>query len=105
MTSPKEKAASKAIHSCRCSSAWVEDQDLESQWRETSGVHHLTLAARVQDPRTNVWRGDPASKQGMKVLGVPLGRDEYAARFLEKKSDHHDTLFRRIPLVPDVQAS
>ena len=41
----------------------------------------------------------------MKVLGVPLGRDEYAAKFLEKKTELHDTLFNRIPLVPDVQAS
>ena len=40
----------------------------------------------------------------MKGLGAPLGRDKYAARFLEKKSEHHDVLFQRIPLVPDVQA-
>ena len=73
-----------------------------------SGVEKMTVAARVQDPLAIVWRGDqeiPASEQGMKVLGVPLGLDEYAAKFLEKKSDHHDTLFKRIPLVPDVQAS
>ena len=41
----------------------------------------------------------------MKVLGVPLGRDECAIRFLEKKTEHHDTMFHRIPFVPDVQAS
>ena len=41
----------------------------------------------------------------MKVLGVPLGRDEYAIKFLEKKMEHHDTLFHRIPSVPDVQDS
>ena len=73
-----------------------------------SGVDQLTAAARVQDPRAIVWRGDaelPVSEQGMKVLGVPLGREEYAIRFLEKKTEHHDTLFDRIPLVPDVQAS
>ena len=68
-----------------------------------SGVDQLTAAARVQDPCAIVWRGDaefPVSEQGMKkVLGVPLGRDKYA-RFLEKKTEHHDT-----PLVPDVQAS
>ena len=61
----------------------------------------------MHDPDAMVWRGDqdiPVSQQGMKVLGVPLGRDEYAARFLEKKSEHHDVLFERIPLVPDVQA-
>ena len=73
-----------------------------------SGVDQLTAAARVQDPCAIVWRGDlelPVSEQGMKVLGVPLGRDENATRFLEKKTEHHDTLFHRIPLVPDVQAS
>ena len=73
-----------------------------------SGVDQLTQPARVQDPRAIVWRGAaelPVSEQGMKVLGVPLGREEYANRFLEKKTEHHDTLFHRIPLVPDVQAS
>ena len=45
-------------------------------------------AARVQDPRAIVWRGDqPVSEQGMKLLGVPLGQDEYAAKFLEKKTE------------------
>ena len=61
----------------------------------------------MHDPDAIVWRRDQdisVSQQGMKVLGVPLGRDEYAARFLEKKSEHHDVLFERIPLVPDVQA-
>ena len=61
----------------------------------------------MHDPDATVWRGDediPVAQQGMNVFGVPLGRDEYAARFLEKKSEHHDVLFERILLVPDVQA-
>ena len=73
-----------------------------------SGVDQLTMTARVQDPGAIVWRGDheiPASEQGMKVLGAPMGRDEYTTRFLEKKSEQHDILFQRIPMVPDVQAS
>ena len=41
----------------------------------------------------------------MKVLGAPFGRDEYTTRFLEKKSEQHDLLFQRVPMVPDVQAS
>ena len=68
-----------------------------------SGVDQLTVAARVQDPRAIVWRGDqeiPVSEQGMKVLGVPLGRDEYAAKFLEKKTEHHDTLFAKDSVGP-----
>ena len=73
-----------------------------------SGVDQLTMAARVQDPGAIVWRRDdeiPASKQGMKVLGALLGRDEHTTRFLEKKSEQHDILFQRVPMVPDVQAS
>ena len=61
----------------------------------------------MQDPRAIVWRGDheiPVSEQGMKVLGAPLGW-EYTTRFLEKKSEQHDILFQRVPMVPDVQAS
>ena len=75
---------------------------------KSSGVDQLTMAARVQDPGAIVWRGDheiPVSEQGMKVLGAPKGRDEYTTRFLEKKSEKHDILFQRIPMVPDVQAS
>ena len=53
-----------------------------------TGVDRLTEEAQVHDPDAIVWRRDqdiPVSQQSMKVLGVPLGRDEYAARFLEKK--------------------
>ena len=66
-----------------------------------TGVDRLTEEAQVHDPDAIVWRGDqdiPVSQQGMKVLGVPLGRDEYAARFLEKKSEHHDVLFEKDPV-------
>ena len=61
----------------------------------------------MHDPDAFVWGGDQdiqVSQQGMKVFGVSLGWDEFATRFLEKKSEHHDVVISKIPLVPDVQA-
>ena len=71
-----------------------------------TGIDLLTEEQK-HNPDAIVWKGDqdiPVSQQGMKVLGVPVGRDEHATRFPEEQSEHHDALFQRIPLVPDVQA-
>ena len=55
----------------------------------------------MHDPNATVWRGDRTSQSlNKKVFGLLLGRDEYV---WEGKSEHHDVLFERIPLVPDVQ--
>ena len=42
------------------------------------------IAQRV-NPRAKVWRGSqvPTADQGMKVLGTPLGHEDYVARHLE----------------------
>ena len=39
-----------------------------------------------------------------RVLGVPIGREEYIKNHLAKKSDEHQVLVDRIPLVQDLQA-
>ena len=41
----------------------------------------------------------------MKVLGTPLGTDEFVRAFLAEKRQEHDLLLGRIPAVPDLQAS
>ena len=54
-------------------------------------------------PGAIVWKGDanlPTSQQGLKVLGIPIGRE-----FLENKNREHTILFERIPWVNDSQAS
>ena len=62
----------------------------------------LTAAAKSLNPQAVVWRGDhefPLGKQGLKVLGVPVGSSEYVlAQLVQKVED-------RIPQVQDVQAA
>ena len=59
-------------------------------------------------PDAVVWRGDPllpVQKQGLKVLGIPIGQPAFVADFLESKSREQQTLFQRIPWVNDPQAA
>ena len=44
---------------------------------EPSGIEEMTRAARALKPEVVVWRGDPllpATQQGVKVLGIPIGK-------------------------------
>ena len=55
-----------------------------------------------------MWRGDlslPTSKQGLKVLGVPVGHPEYISTELTATAEEQSLLFERIPLVEDLQAA
>ena len=55
-----------------------------------------------------VWRGDqslPTEKQGLTVLGVPVGHPHYIASELAQKADEQSLLFERTPHVEDVQAA
>ena len=65
----------------------------------------LTARARVNHPEAVVWRGDPTldvSRQGLNVLGVPVGHPQYVAAQLHQKGQEQALLFERIPHV-DVQ--
>ena len=67
----------------------------------------LSAAAQVVKPEAVVWRGDtslPGTKQGLKVLGLPVGCLEYIVAELNQKTRDQATLFDRIPHVPDVQS-
>ena len=60
------------------------------------------------NPEAVVWRGDrelPGSKQGLTVLGVPVGHPRYILSQLEQKADEHKELLRRIPFIQDLQAA
>ena len=63
--------------------------------------------AEVSNPRAQVWRGSevPSTKQGIKVLGTPLGHPDYVATHLEEMRRKHDVLLEAIPTVPDVQSA
>ena len=65
--------------------AYIQVHDGKTQvWNraceEPVGVHELTMRARILDPDAVVWRGDvdlDPSQRGLKVLGSPIGSDEF----------------------------
>ena len=67
----------------------------------------LERIAQASDLQARVWKGPglPEEKQGMKVLGAPLGHPSFVQAFLVKKIEDQRTLLDRIPLLADLQAS
>ena len=68
----------------------------------------LQRAAVLADPAAVVWRGSedlPSHRRGIKVLGTPLGHQDFVRAQLEMLSAHHHTLLARIPMVEDVQSA
>ena len=67
----------------------------------------LERIARTVNPRAKVWRGSqlPTVERGIKVLGTPLGHEDYVARHLEAVTDEQRILLERIPRVQDVQSA
>ena len=59
------------------------------------------------DPDARVWRGSevPTTEQGIKVLGTPLGHEDFVNQHLERTRQKHRKLLRRIPTLPDVQSA
>ena len=75
---------------------------------EPAGVHELTMRARILDPNAVVWRGDvdlDPSQRGLKVLGSPIGSDEFVRTQLRSMATKHATLLQRIPAVRDLQSA
>ena len=67
----------------------------------------LERNAQVTDPTASEEKGStlPTHKQGIKVLGTPLGHPDFVRDQLRQVTDEHQTLLRRIPAVQDVQCS
>ena len=80
-------------------------------WNSTGerpeACHELERVARLSDPEAIVWRGSgiPVDRQGIKVLGAPIGHPEFVRRQLEIVSQEHQTLLSRIPHVQDTQCA
>ena len=58
-------------------------------------------------PEAVVWRGNPElpeSKQGLRVLGVPVGHPSCILAQLEQQADEHKEFLRRVPVIQDVQS-
>ena len=65
-------------------------------WNSTglrpTGCDMLDRAARAMDPNfTTVWRGWglPLSEQGIKILGTPLGHEEFVRSQLQRPIEEH----------------
>ena len=59
-------------------------------------------------PWAVVWKGDPElppSQQGIKILGIPMGRREYIEHFLDVRVTCRAEFLQRIPLVEDLQCA
>ena len=88
---------------------------------EHTGIHlhagktQIWNAAGVEPPHvqqlaatTPVWLGNPTlppAQQGLRVLGLPLGHQEYVQAELSKISEKHKTFFDQLPTLPDLQTS
>ena len=61
--------------------------------------------ARV-DPQARVWRGEgPPAHHGVRVLGIPVGHEEFVQAELRATTVKHQTLVERVPLVEDLQSA
>ena len=72
------------------------------------GCEVLEDAARREDPEAVVWKGNPElplSQQGIKILGVPVGRKEFVEHELESRANTHAELLEKIPRVKDLQCA
>ena len=59
-------------------------------------------------PCAVVWRGDtsvPTPRQGLLILGTPVGHDDFVRDQLRSRREKHDVLLQRISAVPNLQAA
>ena len=89
----------------------LEGADLAKRGRRTLGL--LTDANRRPDrPRDPLSEeltayepmAIPTAEQGIKVLGTPIGHQDFVAAQLESVRREHEVLLRRIPSINDVQS-
>ena len=76
--------------------------------RIPTGAQALTAAARRSDPDAIVWRGDttlPPEAQGVTILGIPLGHEEFVRARLVTVSAKHDRFLSQIVGMPDLQCA
>ena len=76
------------------------DQTLEFGSVQTGNGGHIYAVVRNKIPEAIVWRGDPempSSKQGLQVLDVPMGHDDFVFAQLNQKVLEHTKLLDRIP--------
>ena len=58
------------------------------------------------DPDARVWKGDgPSHEQSIRVLGIPVGHDDFVQAQLQSTTEKHRTLFERLQSVQDPQSA
>ena len=65
-----------------------------------SGVEELQQLSSSVDEDAVVWRGNPqlqTSRQGIKILGTPIGHEDFVRTQLMARRTDHDVLLERIP--------
>ena len=75
---------------------------------EPLGHAALLEVARMADPEAKLWFGDLEDRpeeRGIRVLGTPLGSDEFVRVQLQLTVDSHRLLLDRIPAVQDLQSA
>ena len=62
---------------------------------------------RHLDPSARVWRGAdiPTHRQGIRVLGAPVGHPDFIRAQLKMTQAEHQVLLNRIPSLPDLQSA
>ena len=64
--------------------------------------------ASKEGPDAVVWRGDtslPTFRQGLLILGTPVGNDDFVKEQLRSRREKHYVLLQRIPAVPNLQGA
>ena len=67
----------------------------------------LQRITEASDPSASVWRGAdiPSHRQGIRVLGAPVGHPDFIRAQLEMTQAEHQVLLDRIPSLPDLQTA
>ena len=94
----------------KCGGTPRSDSTSGKQWSGTRVVlpqRVLKLWRRQPEEWTQrLWYPDlPTDRQGVVVLGTPVGHPEFVSRVLEQKTQEHSTLLERIPAVQDLQSA
>ena len=74
---------------------------------EPRGCNALQRIAEASDPSARVWRGAdiPTHRQGIRVLGAPVGHPDFIRAQLEMTHAEHQVLPDRIPSLPHLQSA
>ena len=92
-------------HASRCIKVHHGKTQVWNQARvRPDACNALERIARTNNPEAVVWTGStiPTAQQGIKVLGTPIGHQDFVAAQLESVRREHEVLLSRIPAINDV---